>query len=172
MRHTHTKESLAPLVATSQSFRDIVKKLGLNYRSGGNNAYIKRLVLKFKLDTSHFAGGVRDGLKKGGWNKGVPNDAQRRGAVERLVLGSPEDYRIPANILRRCLIEIGREYVCGTCGLLPVWNGKPLVLQGDHINGAYWDNREENLRFICPNCHSQTENYGSKNGGIEQRWLT
>lgn len=166
----HTKESLAPIVAASSSYRDIVKRLGLNYRSGGNNAYIKRLVLKFSLDTSHFIG-QRDG-GRGGWNKGVPNDLARRGADERLVLGTPQDARIEAYILRRCLLETGREHRCGICGIEAEWNGKPLVLQVDHINGCYWDNQENNLRFTCPNCHSQTETYGSKNGGIEQRWLT
>ena len=43
------------------------------------------------------------------------------------------------------------------------WNGEPLRLQVDHINGRKWDNRRDNVRFICPNCHTQTENFGSKN---------
>lgn len=46
----------------------------------------------------------------------------------------------------------------------PVWNGKPLTIQLDHINGIRRDNRLENLRLLCPNCHAQTETFGSKNG--------
>ena len=55
------------------------------------------------------------------------------------------------------------EYKCAICGNIGEWNGKQLVLQLDHINGDHFDNRLENLRFLCPNCHSQTETFGSKN---------
>ena len=57
---------------------------------------------------------------------------------------------IKANIL---------PYVCKECGLLPEWNGKPLVLHLDHINGDSFDWRIENLRLLCPNCHTQTPTY-------------
>ena len=43
-----------------------------------------------------------------------------------------------------------------------IWNDKKLSLQLDHINGDNSDNRLENLRFLCPNCHTQTETYCSK----------
>ena len=53
-------------------------------------------------------------------------------------------------------------YVCCHCGNNGNWNNKNLVLQLDHINGKNNDNRLENLRFLCPNCHSQTETFGKK----------
>jgi Zn finger protein HypA/HybF involved in hydrogenase expression len=66
--------------------------------------------------------------------------------------------------LRARLIEEGvLQNVCSECGIGPKWNGKTLSLQLDHINGIHRDNRIENLRILCPNCHTQTDNFGSKN---------
>lgn len=55
------------------------------------------------------------------------------------------------------------EYKCSCCGLGNEWNGKPLCLQLDHINGINNDHRLQNLRFLCPNCHTQQETYAAKN---------
>lgn len=65
--------------------------------------------------------------------------------------------------LKRKLINEGQvPYRC-ECGLDGLWQGKLLSLQIDHINGVSNDNRLSNLRFICPNCHSQTDTYAGKN---------
>lgn len=70
--------------------------------------------------------------------------------------------RANANSLKR-LIEGGyREYKCECCGISE-WNDKPIKLQIHHINGDNKDNRITNLQILCPNCHSQTDNYCSKN---------
>jgi len=66
------------------------------------------------------------------------------------------------NIKRRLIKQKMIEYVCQDCGIDRNWNGKKLSLQLDHINGVNNDNRIENLRFLCPNCHSQTDNFSGK----------
>lgn len=66
--------------------------------------------------------------------------------------------------LKQRLISDGLlDNKCSECGLAGIWNNKPINLQIDHINGISNDNRIENLRLICPNCHSQTETYSGRN---------
>lgn len=65
--------------------------------------------------------------------------------------------------LRRCLLDSGRELKCEGCGLSDKWQGKQITLEVDHIDGDNTHNNITNLRFLCPNCHSQTETFGFRN---------
>lgn len=67
--------------------------------------------------------------------------------------------RLKARLIREGVLP----NVCAECGLGPQWNGLPLVLVLDHINGVNDDNRLENLRLLCPNCNSQTETFAGRN---------
>lgn len=64
--------------------------------------------------------------------------------------------------LKRILLTSGREYKCNHCNITK-WRGKPINLDLDHINGDTFNNTLENLRFLCPNCHSQTKTYKGRN---------
>lgn len=63
---------------------------------------------------------------------------------------------------RKALLVAGRAYRCELCNLEPFWNGAVLTLQLDHVDGNHQNNVIENLRFLCPNCHTQTSTYGRK----------
>lgn len=65
------------------------------------------------------------------------------------------------SLRRRLLVE--RNYTCEECGIGNEYNGKPLSLELDHIDGNNCNNKIENLRILCPNCHSQTPTHRSKN---------
>jgi hypothetical protein len=66
--------------------------------------------------------------------------------------------------LKKYLIEKYGE-ICVECGQTNTHNNKPLVLQIDHVDGNSDNNYPKNLRLLCPNCHTQTENFGSKGCG-------
>lgn len=98
------------------------------------------------------------------WDKAI-----QRGAIKSRPQTKPIEYylvlgrRCNTSHLKRRLISEGLlKSECYKCGITD-WLGELLVLQLDHKNGNELDNRLENLWILCPNCHSQTPTYGSKN---------
>ena len=150
---TWTDEEFAEAVASSFSIRQALQKLklcaaGCSYDTFRNN--VKRL----ELSTNHFTGQT--------WNKGRTGDTRLyiRETKEYLVLDGPE---IGSTRLKRRLLKEGLLInVCAICDLGPIWNGSPLTLELDHANGNKHDNRLENLRILCPNCHRQQPTTSSK----------
>lgn len=101
-----------------------------------------------------------------------PTISRRRSTSEYLVLDGPS---ISSSNLKKKLINEGiLPETCSICGLGPLWLGCSLSLHLDHVNGNNRDNRIENLRILCPNCHSQTDTYcgrGNKGRKLPSRFL-
>lgn len=87
--------------------------------------------------------------------------AKRNRPLEEILVEN-SNYTNNSSLKKRLLEEGLLKYECYECHISE-WNGKPLSLQLDHINGNNSDNRLENLRFLCPNCHSQTETFSGRN---------
>ncbi|MFF9848172.1 HNH endonuclease [Streptomyces litmocidini] len=146
-----TREVLAEAVAASTSVQEVLRRLGID-TVGGHHTHISRRLTALGIDTSHFAPARRGRVKTTGGNP--------------LRLRGPEAGRVPGQRLRRHLLRLGVEERCAECGTGREWNGRPLQLEVDHINAEWWDNRPENLRFLCPNCHAATDTYrGRKRKG-------
>lgn len=143
----YTKELLQEAADASMSIAGVLRFLGLK-QAGGTQSHIARRMTELEVDTEHFTGQ--------GHSAGTVSKA-RRPADDILVLNDPLAPRVKSKLLNRALIEIGRPYECTACGLTGEWNGGRLVLEVDHIDGRFWNNVEDNLRFLCPNCHSQQE---------------
>lgn len=145
-----TNEQLADAVRNSEGIAGVIRYLGLR-QAGGTNSHLKLKIKQAGLDTSHFTGS--------GHRRGI-HPPTRKTAAEILVNRPDGERRESARRLRRSLLEIGIPHACKLCGISE-WNEQPIVLEIDHIDGNWLDDRAENLRFICPNCHSQQKKTNS-----------
>ena len=159
MKTKYTKEYLSLLVSQSTSVAGVIRLIG-NKQSGGMQSMINRLIRYYEIPTDHFRGA--------GWSKGltkhtstiIANQAKKSSFTDEQIL-SENSKCGRASRIREAMIRHGKKYICDN-GHEASWMNSPLTLHIDHINGIHNDNRLENLRFLCPNCHQQTNTWGNK----------
>lgn len=141
----YTKEILEPIVQSSFSYREVMRKLGLG-DDGGHKKLREQISL---CDTSHFQGQS--------WSRG--RNLPRKTNEQFFVKGSLTS----SWSIRNALFSRGiKEKKCESCDGIE-WCGKPIPLEVHHKNGDSTDNRLENLEILCPNCHYFTDTYKTKN---------
>ncbi|MEX0170088.1 HNH endonuclease [Streptomyces sp. LMG1-1-1.1] len=152
-----TREVLEDAVAASTSLCEVLRRLGVEV-VGGQHAHIGRRIKAFGIDTSHFTASVR--------TENMRFNQRRRSPAEVLVQNeSPHAGRLPSDRLKRAMLECGVADRCAGCGNEGAWRDAPLPLEVDHIDGNWRNNRIENLRLLCPNCHSTTDTYRGRGKG-------
>ena len=143
----YTPEELQNYANQSTSMKDLIFKLGYSSKNGTTYKTIEKRLQKYNIDISHFQ--ERHNIKR---------------SPENIFI---EDSTATQKVLREWYYKGNySEYKCAICNLPPFWQGNPLTLTLDHINGKSNDDRLENLRWVCPNCDRQLPTYSRGAKGL------
>lgn len=138
----NNREAVAEAISKAVSIAAALRSLGLR-SAGGNHAMFLAACERHGLEPPIFDRTA---------NKPMP---ARMADSDMFRVGSTATN----GRIRVRLLALGVVEECAICGIGPRWNRRPLVLQIDHMNGKSDDNRRDNLRLLCPNCHSQTDTF-------------
>lgn len=145
-------EVIIRLIPECLSIAEVIKKAGGSIHGSPHYRKVHRVIKEYNINTSHFRGQA--------WNGGKSYPEKIRHNLEGWL---KEDTHIGSHSLKIKLFKAKvLQPQCSSC-LITEWQCKPAPLELDHINGVGTDNRLENLRILCCNCHAQTSTYGSKN---------
>lgn len=148
----YNKDELQEILNNSNSFKEALEKIGL---AGVGNNYntLHTYIDRYNLSTDHIEKHRKDTISHNKYNtKEIFIDAIENGKCKS------KSQNIINNLVKYEL----KEYCCEICGINS-WNDKYIRLELHHKNGKHEDNQLDNLQFLCPNCHSQTDNFRALN---------
>lgn len=142
-KYNWNKDEIETAVKTSISYIEVLRKLKVNER-GRNAETLKKKIKEYGISTTHFTGRAR--VYRNGKERSIQDYFTRNSTLQ--------SSKVRIRLVKEGIVD----YKCAICGL-SMWRGKPIVLQLHHIDGDNHNNSLENLQLLCPNCHSQTDNY-------------
>ena len=142
-KRSWTEKQLRQAAKQSQSVRQVLSRLGLR-EAGGNYDQIKKYLHFYNIDVSHFKGQA--------WNKGLRGIGKPIIPLEKVLVKNStfQSYKLKKRLFTAGL----KPCHCEMCGWAEESVDGRVPVELDHINGDSHDNRLENLRILCPNCHS------------------
>ena len=135
-------EEIKIAVKESINFTEVLDKIGVP-RQGNNSGTLKNILDTNNIDYSHFTGRARS------YKTSYINVSEYLNSSKKIGTSALKKKLLKENLI---------EDKCAICGLAE-WQNKPITLQLHHIDGNPNNNNLDNLQLLCPNCHSQTDNY-------------
>lgn len=154
------KEELIKIVMNSFSYANVCRNIGVS-SVGGNFNTVKKYIKLYNINIDHFTGQC--------WNTG--DKYKFNGKIiqlEEILKGEHPDYKSSSLRIRLIRNDI-KENKCEMCGIVE-WNNAKISLHLHHIDGDNTNHKLENLKILCPNCHSQTDTFGAKNSQKENNY--
>ncbi len=151
-----TPSELQQLLDESNSYSDVLRKVGMNPK-GSNTDTLKKIIIEYNLNTDKMNANRKKLYQK---NAILTHQKNTIPLVDIIIYNKYPNYN-SSKLLKRLVKEGYKEYKCEKCGINE-WMGQPISLQLHHKDGNHCNNLINNLCFLCPNCHSQTDNYSGK----------
>lgn len=151
-KRSWTIEQLKNAVVNSTSYRKVLFLLNLK-EAGGNYDQVKKYIKESGYDISHFKGKA--------WNKGLRGIGKPHIPLDEILVSSStyQSFKLKNRLFKSNL----KDPHCELCGWAQQTSDGRMPLELDHVNGNRHDNRLENLRILCPNCHSLQSTHRGRN---------
>lgn len=153
--YNYTPEELQEMLDTSNGYCDLLRKVGLNGH-GANPETLKKIISEYGLDTTQNSKNRSELYRSNAYGIHFKTTIP----LADILNGEYPNYQ-PSRLLKRLVEEGYKAYACEICGIAE-YNNHPISLQLHHMDGNRENNSLSNLQILCPNCHSQTDNFSGR----------